>query len=130
MAEQLETPAVSQTGLWFGLLGGAAAWTGQLLAASLLSEWGCLAGWQERTWQGLSVVAWLILVASLLATLAAVAALLASGGILRRCSGAAPSDAAGANARFLARAGFYSSALFVVIILAQTLPILFFLGDC
>jgi hypothetical protein len=108
-------------------LGGAIAWLLHLLGAYTMAEFGCVAGWQRVAPGGVTTVAWAILALSV-ATVAV--------------SGWALSVAARADKRltsisdptrtrhFAARAGMWLNGLFVAIILAETLPVMFYLGHC
>lgn len=50
---------VSDLRLWFGVMGGAVAWFLHFVLAYLIAEFGCVNGWGEVHWLGLSAVAWL-----------------------------------------------------------------------
>ncbi|MEX0717840.1 MAG: hypothetical protein WD066_14695 [Planctomycetaceae bacterium] len=114
--------------LWFGFLGGAFAWTAHLLAAYAIAEFGCFGGLAGHSWGGISAVAWSIIGVTIPAVAIAVAAVWIAG----RAAGEFESNAGELERTdsFLARIGFYSSGIFLLVILAQTLPVLFFLGDC
>jgi phage-related holin len=133
----MQSPVQHRSGrrvlLWFGFLGGAVAWSIHLVAAALIAEWGCFSGLQQTMYGGITLVAWLLILLSvamfLIAVLATAAAyavkkrlpVLAEGGEL------APHDEMDL---FLARFGVAASGVFVFIIAAESLPILYFLSDC
>lgn len=118
----------SRLALWFGLLGGAIAWVLHLLLAYLIAEFGCVGGLGEVRFLGITAVAWLILAVSLLTLAGAVAAT-----VVARRSERPPAhddDDVGSSEAMFARAGLIISAWFVLIILVETVPILYYLGSC
>ena len=127
LAQQVK---VSRPALWFGLLGGASAWTVHLLLAYGVAEFGCVSGLGQRIYLGISVVAWLEVAATVLTSvIAALAASVAhrSYRILRSQN----LDEAGiAAAEYAARTGFITSGIFTFIILFESIPILYYLRDC
>lgn len=116
--------------LWFGFLGGAVAWTAHLLAAYAIAEFGCFGGLADRAWGGISAVSWGIIAVTIPAVAIAVAAVWIAGRAARAFESSRELPNMDGTAAFLARIGFYSSGVFLLVILAQTLPIVFFLGDC
>jgi heme/copper-type cytochrome/quinol oxidase subunit 2 len=128
------TPGVSRSRLWFGLLGGAIAWFVHLFGASIISEWGCLSGLHQHELAGVNAVAWTLIALSAIMTIVAVAAAISAFQVNRQYNhaaegGADESDEHGTEV-YMARVGVWSSALFVFIILAESLPILYFLAEC
>lgn len=127
LAQQVQ---VSRPALWFGLLGGASAWTAHLLLAYAVAEFGCLSGFGERIYWRISIVAWLeIAVTALTTTVAASAAIVAHGRhrILRSQLEEGSGTAAEA---YTARIGFITSGIFAFIILFESIPILYYLRTC
>jgi hypothetical protein len=127
LAEQVEG---GRPALWFGLLGGASAWTVHLLLAYAVAEFGCVSGFGERIYLGISIVAWLEVAATVLTTvIAALAAIVAhrSYRILRSQNLEEAGIAAG---EYTARAGFITSGIFTFIILFESIPILYYLRTC
>jgi heme/copper-type cytochrome/quinol oxidase subunit 2 len=123
----------SRLELWFGLLGGGVAWSWHLLSAYLIAEFGCVSGLGERHVAGVSVVAWLILAASAIALLVVGAALWVayrSRERLAREADPANDDDDTAPELSLARTGFITSVIFLMIIAVQTIPIFFYLRNC
>ncbi len=119
---------VRQSVLWFGLLGGAVAWVAHLMLAFVIGEFGCLAGWGEITFLGITAIAWAILVLSVVTLVVAVAATVAARGALGRLRKV---GADRESAEFLmARLGWINSAVFSLIIAVQTVPIFYYLGSC
>jgi hypothetical protein len=119
--------------LWFGFLGGAIAWSIHLVAAALVAEWGCFSGLQQTTYGGITLVAWILIVLSAAMFLMAVLATIAAWAGSRRVSGSADDSDLPPHEeldRFLARFGVAASGVFTFIILAESLPILYFLTDC
>jgi len=121
---------VGRLALWFGLLGEAGAWTVHLLLAYAVAEFGCVSGFGERLWMGISIVAWLeIAVTVLTAMIAASAAIVArrSHRILRFSEGV---EGEAAAEEYTARAGFITSVIFTIIIFFESIPILYYLRTC
>ena len=136
---------------WGTLLGGGIAWFVQLLALYLLAEFGCVSNWQEEQLFGLGGVAWGVIIVTLIA-------LAVSGGccglgwmarnsLARRrqdppsVSSADKDDStyhsdgegperSQAFEHFLIRCSVLINTIFAFIILAQGLPILFYLSRC
>ena len=123
--------SVNQAALWFGLFGGAAAWTVHLIAASIISEWGCHAGLHRISWVNISAVAWaligLTIAMLLVATIASWMALRVRRKVREVQRQDGNSAAAADNRLFLARTGVIASEIFILVILAQSVPIFFFL---
>jgi hypothetical protein len=121
---------VGRPALWFGLLGGASAWTAHLLLAYGVAEFGCVSGLGERIYLGISIVAWLEVAATVLTTVIAASAAI----VAHRCHGILRSqklkEADAAAAEYTARAGFITSGIFTFIILFESIPILYYLRTC
>jgi hypothetical protein len=114
---------------WFVFLGGAIAWLLHLLAAYAVAEFGCVAGWGE--FLGQPLVVWLIL--GLTAPLLAIAclALLVGYRYERRFANQEPRGLEAQDPGVaLVRYGVVANALFILTILAETLPVFFFLRGC
>jgi len=127
LAEQVDG---GRPALWFGLLGGASAWTVHLLLAYAVAEFGCVSGFGKRIYLGISIVAWLEVAATVLTTvIAALAAIVAHRNyrILRSQNLEEAGIAAG---EYTARAGFITSGIFTFIILFESIPILYYLRTC
>ncbi|MFO7562092.1 MAG: hypothetical protein R6X02_05585 [Enhygromyxa sp.] len=92
-----------------------------MAAIFLISEFGCVAGLGERHWASVSLVALLLLGASVIPLVVAITAALVG---FRHRRGADP------QVDWLARAGWLFSALFAVIIAVQSIPALFYLHGC
>ena len=126
--------SVNQAALWFGLLGGAAAWTVHLIAASIISEWGCHADFHRISWVNISAVAWALIGLTIAMLLVAIIATWMALRVRRELREAQRQDgnsaAATDNRLFLARTGVIASEIFVLVILAQSVPIFFFLHRC
>jgi len=132
MSTTLTSPQVSRYQLWFGMLGGAIAWSVHIVAASLTAEWGCLGGIDRWEYMGITSVAWMILGWSLAMTIIAAVATGIAYGNHRRLSNVkpkGPTDPA-ETSRFLAYVGMLASGVFLAIILVQSVPILFYLTEC
>lgn len=115
--------------LWFGVLGGAVAWTIHLLAAYAIAEFGCVSAFRDARFLGITGVAWAILALSVVTFVLAVGALL----IARRSQRlllAEIREKEDEPEEFMARVGFITSVVFVAIIVAQTVPVLYYLRSC
>jgi hypothetical protein len=122
---------VSRGALWFGLLGGAIAWTLHLMLAYVVAEFGCVGRWGERSYQGITLVAWLEVALTVTTALAAGAATFVAYRIHRRLSSEAAAESATVAAeRNIAWAGFLTSGLFTLVILFESIPILYYLQHC
>lgn len=114
---------------WFGLLGGAFAWLAHLLLAYAIAEFGCAGVEHPPTFLGVTAIAWALLILTAVLLLVALASAAAARRSMRRPPDPAPPPCAEAE-RLMARAGLILDALFCLIILAQAVPIFFYLQDC
>lgn len=124
--------AVSRGALWFGLFGGAIAWTVHLMLAYAAAEFGCV-GWQaDRSYLGITLVAWLEVALTLATVLLSATATIVAFRCHRRLGSdsASPSDANVAAERSTAWAGVLTSGLFTFVILFESIPILYYLRHC
>lgn len=131
--EPLHRHGFNRGSLWFGLLGGGVAWTGHLLSAYLIGEFGCVSGLGERYVGGVTVVAWLIIAASFAALLfAGSAAFIAYRNRERLSREPQPNQVKEGSEPELemARTGLIASAWFFVIIAVETIPIFYYLRHC
>lgn len=101
--------------VWFGLLGAPVAWTVHFMVCYGLMEVGCATGWDGHAVAGLNGVALAVLVATLLT----VPAILAATLVAHRLSPCAR----GGHAH-IRQAGLVLSGLFLLAILAETVPVL------
>ncbi len=135
---------------WFGFFGAAFAWLVHLLIAALVAEWGCIGGWGEIAWGGVTIVSLIIIGITVAMTILAVVSTWVARRSLRQFSPPGQSEGShvsklssgpsiGLNTElsselstklFLARTGYRAGLLFIVIILAESLPILFYLAEC
>lgn len=123
---------VSDLRLWFGVLGGAIAWLIHLLLAYGIAEFGCVSGLGERHWLGVSMVAWLEAVLSILSLSSCLFACWVArqnSQSLTQRETQVDSDAADAR-MFMARSGVLSNRLFVLIIAVQSIPFIFYWNGC
>lgn len=127
----LESLPVRRAVLWFALLGGGVAWTLQLLLAYVVSEFGCLSGLGEKPAAGLTLVAWLLIGVSLGALALASAATLTAARIRRELRGRRRDEAEGVRtAAFSGDLALVTNLVFILVIVAQSVPIIFFLRTC
>jgi hypothetical protein len=115
--------------LWTCFLGGAVLWFVHFLAIWAIGEFGCLAGWQATTLLGIHLVAWLVLGVTVL-VLAAGGALMVMSVRLRRAFDEPQEPALRGADHYMARGGLWSNAVFLFIIVVQTLPVITFLQHC
>jgi hypothetical protein len=115
-------PGAGELQLWFALLGGAAAWAVHFMAAYLLMEVACRAGWQQRGALGLNGAA----LALLGATLIALPVVVASGLVARRAlrDAQARSETKDGYRAHLGQAGSVLALIFTLAIVAETVPAL------
>jgi hypothetical protein len=121
---------VARWRLWVGLLGGAIAWTIHLLVAYAVAEFGCVSQtFRDVRFLGITGVAWLILgISAFTLVLAVVATMIARRS--ERVLLADVRDREDEPEEFMARVGLITSLVFVAIIVAQTLPVLYYLTSC
>jgi hypothetical protein len=115
---------MNSVSVWFGLFGGAAAWSVHLLSASAIAEWGYYAGLSQVKWLGLNAIEWLILgvtVTTLAISAAATWVAYRAAGRVRRTDGGESHN----TCLFLTYAGIATSGTFMFIILAQSVPLIF-----
>lgn len=106
---------------WSCLWGGGVAWGLHLVAAWLIAEFGCVGGSRDTSGDGVSPVAWAVF-----GTTAVCLGLAgwATWSSWRRTRGGA------AGSGFIGRTGLILNPLFAMVILAQTVPVFFYLKDC
>lgn len=107
--------------LGYALLGGAIAWFLHLLASYLIAEFACVSGMPSVRVLGISATAWMLLLATLVLLAVALGAMLTALGAVR-----ARSEAYGE----VARIGLLLDGLATLVILVESLPILFYLRGC
>jgi hypothetical protein len=111
--------------VWFGLLGAPGAWALHFLAAYGLMEAGCAASWHQSSIAGLNGVAAAVLLATILTIPALLAAGLVAHSLLRRARDDTDrSDAAIASDAHIGQAGLILSALFLLAVIFETVPVL------
>lgn len=126
-----QEPTVSRRSLWIGLFGGGGAWLVHLVAAYAIAEFGCVGRLRQQSFAGLNAVAWLIIAASVLTLLAAVASTwLAYRSEQRLCAAPRSDEPVWVAEREVARTGWITSGLFALVILVESLPIFYYLQDC
>jgi len=122
---------VNRLALWVGLLGGAAAWTAHLMLAYAVAEFGCLSPLDSKIYLGITVVAWLEFSLTAVCTLAALGATALAYVLYRRLRAkVGPDDPAGAAERDTAWTGLLTSGTFTLVIVFESIPILYYLQCC
>ena len=120
---------LSRRSMWFGLLGGAIAWTVHLIFAYAIAEFGCVGGLGHRHYLGLSLVAWAELALAAATALAGSAATAVAYQRYRR--GRSPGDPVAEPAERNADwTCVITSGLFTFTIVFESIPILYYLQDC
>src|SRR5687768_2504269 len=99
MSAVLQSVGQSRAAIWFGLFGGAIAWTVHLMLAYAAAEFGCVGGLGDRDYLGFSLVAWLEVALTLATTLIAGAATAVAHRQHRRLQGHSEEVALGAEQR-------------------------------
>lgn len=115
-------PDGADPALWFGLLGGAAAWAVQFLAGWLITEGVCVGAADTGTGVGAGVVA--VLVLSVAAFVVAIAAASAGRRVWRR-----ERHEQDGGSGWVGLAGLVLSGVFAFVIAVQVMP-LFLGGGC
>lgn len=116
---------ISRFAAWFALLGGGVAWFARFLVIWIIAEFGCVSGVLDVG--GLRSPVVVLTMASVPFLAVALAAVYV--GWSRYRAGAA-ADASGSGSRFLTGTGAIASGIFVVIMIAEIIPIFYFLDGC
>lgn len=115
---------------WFAFLGGGVAWTFHLLAIYAVGEFGCVSGFDQHMLWGISAVAWLLILVSIVSLIPAIVATGVGYRDARRDAGQADPQPDDEGGRYLSRVGWPLNALFTVIIFVESLPVFAYLGGC
>lgn len=133
-ARAFQRADVSRWGLWFGLAGGVVAWLLHFLLAYAISEFGCVGGWDRINWAGLTAITWSLLAVTVLGVGLAGASVLIAARARKRLEDQhldAPGEPGVAAAGFwMAWTGYMVGLVSLVVIVVQSIPILYWLGDC
>lgn len=122
---------VGRTALWFGLLGGATAWTLHLMLAYIVAEFGCVGRLANYDYLGITLVAWLELALTVATTLGAgMATAVAYRSHRRLRSPAVVDNLELAAERSTVWAGLLTSGTFTFVIVFESIPILYYLQTC
>lgn len=119
-------PEISLRRIWFAFAGSAIVWAGHFIVIWFLGEVGCLAGLGNQTILGINLILVLSLIVTLLALIAAVASGVIAYHIWRQVDGLETQDeiyASHERQRFMALFGMLAAAIFTVTILVQTAPL-------
>ncbi|OFZ53315.1 MAG: hypothetical protein A2428_10220 [Bdellovibrionales bacterium RIFOXYC1_FULL_54_43] len=114
---------------WFAFLGAGLAWTFHLLTIYVIGEFGCVSGFDQQKIFGISSVAWLLIATTAIALIPAAMGTIIAYHDWRR-DGASEGSSENEGGRYLSSYGFVLSALFVLIILVESLPIFGYLDSC
>jgi hypothetical protein len=115
---------------WFAFLGAGIAWTFHLLTIYAIGEFGCVSGWDNITYGGLSAVAWMILIVSAVSLAVALAGTLVGYLDSRRDSRQESPTDHDEGGKYLSSFGWILSAIFSLIILVESLPVFGYLHGC
>jgi hypothetical protein len=119
------------------LFGGAICWTIHFVFVALAAEWGCVSGMGQWRFLGGTGIAWAVIVASLVALAATGwATRLSWRSFRQQCETGSgdldnrrPDDGRRSGC-YLAQVAVWSNGLFLLVIVAQTIPILFYWTTC
>ncbi len=127
-----EHGTMSRIAAVLSLIGGGIGWGLHLLLAWVISEFGCIAGWGDRSVGPITMVSLSILIATVIsAGIAAAAVMVAMKA--SRGSGVTSGDhavVAAENKGFISRFSFIMNMIFLFIILVQSIPVFFYLKEC
>jgi hypothetical protein len=101
-----------------------------LLAIYAIGEFGCVSGFDQHMLVGISAVAWLLILVSIIAFVPAVAATVVGYADARRDAGQAEPPADDEGGRYLSSFGWPLNVVFVLIIFIESLPVFAYLGGC
>lgn len=122
---------ISRASLWFGLLGGAIAWTIHFMLAYTIAEFGCVSGLGQRSYWNISLVAWLELAVTAVASSVAAAATAVAYRNQVCLLSISPTTTNSVDVeQYTARAGLFTSGIFSFVILFESIPIFFYLRNC
>lgn len=128
-----ETPPVepppSHARSAFHFAGGGACWMLHLLLAYVIAEFGCLTGLGEVHFLNVTVVVWLLLLVTVLVLVLALWATVSARKTLTRKRSQGETGE-GDGEYFAARAGFWLNGFFSVVILVESVPLVYFLRAC
>jgi hypothetical protein len=126
MAREVTNQGSGSTALWFGVLGGPAAWSLQVILGYGAEEIACSPGSQSEELAGMGIEPFLVVV-SLALTMLTLAALLVSIRCLRIHRSGDPTT--GDRAKWMAVAGVMVSVLFLIVLVSGFAPV-WFLSTC
>ncbi len=115
---------------WFSFLGGGLAWTFHLLAIYVIGEFGCVSGFDQIHYAGLSAVAWMLLIVSVMAVAPAMLATYMGYVDTRHDARQAEQSPYGEGDRYLSKFGWPLNAIFTLIIIVESLPVFAYLDGC
>ena len=131
MPDAPQAATVNRWALYFGSLGGAVAWSAHFAVVYVAAEFGCLSGFGHRTYAGVNAVAWVVIVATVLALGVTAAAIWTAYRLDKflEAEERGGTDTAAPRAH-LARTGLITSVIFAFLTAVQAIPVFFFLGEC
>jgi len=134
MTEQIIHQAGQAKPVWFSMIGGGVAWAFHLSSTYASGEWGCASRAGETRFLGVTTPAWILLGLTALSLTvclwAALAGLHAEKELRNREKEHGPIHDRRHPGIYIGRAGFITSLVFAMIIVAQGVPIFFFLNHC
>ena len=133
LAQSPQRPSPNTAGesrYWLALFGGALAWLAHLLASYALAEFGCESLLANYSYLEINAVAWGLLALTVITAMAA-------GGSALLAFRIQPLDRSDKNgptnfvARlYAARAGLIANIAFILVILVESVPIIYYLQSC
>ncbi|MDW7772634.1 MAG: hypothetical protein SCH71_07050 [Desulfobulbaceae bacterium] len=115
---------------WFSFLGGGVAWTYHLLTIYVIGEFGCVSGFDRHVFAGISAVAWMLIIVSVIALVPAVAATVIGYVDTRRDARETEKNPYEEGGRYLSSFGWPLNGVFTLIIFVESLPVFGYLGGC
>ncbi|HEV7278883.1 MAG TPA: hypothetical protein VGN57_01620 [Pirellulaceae bacterium] len=112
--------------LAFAFFGAAVAWAVHLMVSQLVSEWSYFAGEHRHTFLDVSIVVWILAGVTLVLLGIGGGSLLVARNLRRERQDVPTAPPSAATVRFATAVGLLSGIVFLLVILAQALPLLFF----
>jgi hypothetical protein len=112
------------------LVGGGIAWFLHLGMSVVVAEFGCVVGWGQVRVLGITLVAWLLLLVAVVALMGAMGATVLAYRLGGRLRGTVEEERLENGRGFTARTAYVTNLIFVFVIVAESLPIFYFLSEC
>jgi hypothetical protein len=122
--------SATNTTFALSLVGGGLAWFLHLGLSVVVAEFGCVIGWGQVRFWGINLVAWLLLLVAAVTLSGGIGAAVLSYRLGGRLRGSAGEEGAENGRSFTARTAYITNLIFVLVIVAESLPIFYFLSEC